>query len=234
MSEELTPEQKRELLAAYGTPEQTERFMKAMEPVIEAFREMANGIAEGFARMLPDLARVAAILAKEEEQADLIERADHQGMVRSFMVELGQPTPEVATLAEYRGELRASLMREELREFVEAWCGPQPPWPEIVISRPPDWVEMVDALCDLLYVTYGTAVEMGVDLRPFFAEVHRTNMAKLGGPVRADGKVLKPLGWVGPQVWIRKKLLSLVRDQQSPAHREALQLDTDDGKPTTF
>lgn len=46
-----------------------------------------------------------------------------------------------------------------------------------------------------LYVVFGTAIEFGVDLTPFFAEVHRTNMLKVGGATRADGKILKPDGW---------------------------------------
>lgn len=41
---------------------------------------------------------------------------------------------------------------------------------------------------------------LGLDLRPFFEEVHRTNMAKLGGPRRADGKQLKPADWKPPRI----------------------------------
>jgi NTP pyrophosphatase (non-canonical NTP hydrolase) len=40
----------------------------------------------------------------------------------------------------------------------------------------------------------------GVDLRPFFREVHRTNMHKLTGPKREDGKQLKPPGWKPPRI----------------------------------
>lgn len=61
---------------------------------------------------------------------------------------------------------------------------------------------MVDALVDLLYVTYGTAVEMGVDLAPFFDEVHRANMHKVPG--EGGGKSRKPERWVPPdldRVW---------------------------------
>lgn len=62
----------------------------------------------------------------------------------------------------------------------------------------PDIEETIDGLCDLLYVTFGTAVAMGIDLDPFFEEVHRANMAKLDGPKREDGKQLKPEGWQPP------------------------------------
>jgi predicted HAD superfamily Cof-like phosphohydrolase len=41
---------------------------------------------------------------------------------------------------------------------------------------------------------------LGVDLYPFYQEVHKTNMAKLGGPKRADGKQLKPPGWSPPRI----------------------------------
>jgi len=53
-------------------------------------------------------------------------------------------------------------------------------------------------------VTYGAASALGVDIEPFFAEVHRSNMAKLGDdgkPIRReDGKVLKPLTWTPPDL----------------------------------
>ena len=41
---------------------------------------------------------------------------------------------------------------------------------------------------------------LGMDLQPFFEEVHRTNMLKTTGPVREDGKVLKPEGWKPPRI----------------------------------
>ncbi len=61
-------------------------------------------------------------------------------------------------------------------------------------------VEAIDGLCDSNYVNFGTAVVLGVDLQPFYDEVHRSNMAKEGGPMRADGKVLKPEGWQPPRI----------------------------------
>jgi hypothetical protein len=46
----------------------------------------------------------------------------------------------------------------------------------------------------------GTAVEFGIDIQPFFDEVHRTNMLKVGGTTREDGKTLKPPGWEPPRI----------------------------------
>jgi predicted HAD superfamily Cof-like phosphohydrolase len=50
-------------------------------------------------------------------------------------------------------------------------------------------------LADVLYVTYGAADALGIDLPAVFVEVHRSNMSKLDADGRAlrraDGKVLK-------------------------------------------
>jgi predicted HAD superfamily Cof-like phosphohydrolase len=83
--------------------------------------------------------------------------------------------------------LRLALIDEELAEL-RAAIGNE------------DMVAVADALADLLYVTYGAAITFGIDLRPIFEEVHRANMAKLGGGTRADGKVLKPDGWQPPDL----------------------------------
>lgn len=60
-----------------------------------------------------------------------------------------------------------------------------------------DKVETADALGDLLYVIYGTAVEWGIPIDAVFDEIHRSNMTKAGGEKRADGKSLKP-AWYSP------------------------------------
>lgn len=88
--------------------------------------------------------------------------------------------------------LRFDLMEEELMEYKAA-------------VHNEDVLEMIDALCDLLYVTYGAAVAAGIDLQPFYDEVQRANMEKTLGPKREDGKQLKPEGWRGPdheEVWL--------------------------------
>jgi hypothetical protein len=41
---------------------------------------------------------------------------------------------------------------------------------------------------------------LGLDLRPFFTMVHHANMLKTTGPIREDGKRLKPEGWMAPDI----------------------------------
>jgi predicted HAD superfamily Cof-like phosphohydrolase len=64
--------------------------------------------------------------------------------------------------------------------------------------------DIAQELSDLVYVAYGTAISLGIDLDAAVAEVHRANMAKLdsaGQPIyRADGKVIKPAGWTPPDM----------------------------------
>lgn len=65
--------------------------------------------------------------------------------------------------------------------------------------------EHLDAIIDLIYVVIGAGNALGHDLASAWAEVHRTNMAKLGPdgkPIvrESDGKILKPEGWVPPKL----------------------------------
>jgi len=110
--------------------------------------------------------------------------------------------------------LRVRLILEEAWEFMEA-CGLHSDGLGGVCdcrTSEPNMVTAIDALCDLLYVTFGAAVAFGVDLSPFFEEVHRSNMTKVGGPVREDGKVLKPDTYDPPNL-----LPELVRQQMAAA-----------------
>ena len=111
-----------------------------------------------------------------------------QSQVEAFHAKFGQrvmadsPTPGI-----HRPLLRVSLIEEEAQETCDA-------------IEAGDLVGAIDGLCDLIYVALGTAIEFGIDLEPFFDEVHRSNMAKEAGPMRADGKILKPAGWAPPDI----------------------------------
>jgi predicted HAD superfamily Cof-like phosphohydrolase len=68
-----------------------------------------------------------------------------------------------------------------------------------------DQLETLDALIDILVVTIGTIHSMGADAEGAWKEVMSTNFAKIDkdtGKVRKreDGKVLKPIGWVAPDL----------------------------------
>lgn len=108
--------------------------------------------------------------------------------VAAFHERFGQPVldrPQMPSAD--RVALRIRLIKEEAQETVEA----------LVAG---DLVEAVDGLADLIYVALGTACELGVDMAEVWREVDRSNHDKVGGGVRADGKVQKPDGWVGPRI----------------------------------
>lgn len=77
----------------------------------------------------------------------------------------------------------------------------------------------VDALTDLLYLTYGSFVLMGVDQKPLFDTVHEANMGKIfpDGKAHFDPvthKILKPDDWeehFAPEPSIRRELDSQIQ-----------------------
>ena len=84
-------------------------------------------------------------------------------------------------------ELRAELIREEFDELLTA-------------MESGDLPGIADGALDLVYVVLGTLVSYGIDARPIWVAIHAANMAKVGGGTRADGKVMKPPGWIAPDV----------------------------------
>ena len=86
--------------------------------------------------------------------------------------------------------LRMRLLSEEFVEYNTAEIGD-------------NFIEVADALADLIYIACGTAASYGIPLNAIFEEVHRSNMAKLvdGKPLkREDGKIIKPEGWKPPDI----------------------------------
>ncbi|MET9844439.1 MazG nucleotide pyrophosphohydrolase domain-containing protein [Streptomyces ossamyceticus] len=113
-------------------------------------------------------------------------------LVREFHRAFGldartEPTEVPPELAAHRGELLA----EEAAEVAE-----------VAVGGPLD--RLAHELADVVYVAYGTALVHGIDLDAVIAEIHRSNMTKLGpdGRVarRADGKVLKGDHYRAPDI----------------------------------
>ena len=83
--------------------------------------------------------------------------------------------------------LRENLIREEFEEVIEA-------------LNQKNTCQTAKEIVGLIYVLIGTAVSCGIDLRPVWDEVQKSNMAKLGGGKRPDGKIMKPEGWQPPDI----------------------------------
>lgn len=115
------------------------------------------------------------------------------GQVRDFHLayELPVASAPSAGLSDGQAELRQSLIEEEVSELRAA-------------ATDADIVGIADALADIVYVAYGTALVYGIDLDGVLDEVHASNMTKLGAdgrPVRrADGKILKGPDYRPPDI----------------------------------
>lgn len=146
-----------------------------------------------------------------------------QDNVRDFHTQVigGPISPDVPKLRD--AELRARLIAEEAVETIAALVGARAAlgildefgdklfegneedgWAQ------PDLVEAVDGLCDLIYVTLGTAEAIGIDLEPHFDAVHAANMAKTSAKINKHGKRGgKPPGWVSPN----EAIANILEDQ---------------------
>ena len=109
-----------------------------------------------------------------------------------FMKTFGQEVKVKASFPSDKiNKLRVDLIEEELEELKEA------------ISKK-NLPETIDALTDILYVTYGAGHAFGVDLDKCFQEVQNSNMSKLddaGKPIfNENGKVMKGPNYFKPNL----------------------------------
>ncbi len=122
---------------------------------------------------------------------------NEQAMVESFHNKFEIVTNPIPTeLDDQTRQLRVRLIQEEFDELQEAMASG-------------DLAAIAKEMADLLYVTYGTAVSYGIDMEPVFEEVHRSNLSKIGGYKRADGK------WVKPSTYSPADIESIVAAQRA-------------------
>ena len=135
--------------------------------------------------------------------------SDEQRMVAEFhqvfdiVIGPSPSIPDAATCA-----LRVNLMQEEFDELRAA-----------LAQR--DVEAVAKELADLLYVVYGTAVSCGIDMAPVFREVHRSNMSKVGGHKRVDGKWIKPPGYAPARLQPLLAAQGTLEQQQRGGHAQA-------------
>jgi len=118
-----------------------------------------------------------------------------QQMVLEFHKEFDIHVANTPTVPDEKTKaLRVRLIQEEFDELKEAFETQNLP-------------HIAKELADLLYVVYGSAVSYGIDMEPVFQEVQRSNMSKVGGYKREDGK------WVKPDSYSPADLASILASQ---------------------
>ena len=131
-----------------------------------------------------------------------------QDMVAEFHRKFDIPIGERPSIPpEATRQLRVRLIQEEFAELQEAMTAQDLP-------------SVAKELADLLYVVYGTAVSYGVDMDPVFREVHRSNLSKVGGYKREDGK------WVKPPTYSPADVTPLLARQVSSGLGSASEVET--------
>ena len=139
-------------------------------------------------------------LKKAEDQLMAQINAHPFALVNEFHKNYDHPTPDKPKHPDQIDtelwDLRWDLLREEFEECRLAYSDRNP-------------LEIMDALCDIIYVVYGMAIAYGWPINEALAEVHRSNMSKLGpdgSPIkRPDGKILKGPNYTPPdlaRIWI--------------------------------
>jgi predicted HAD superfamily Cof-like phosphohydrolase len=113
----------------------------------------------------------------------------HQMFIKQWMTTAEQATPSVPTLADIKTQkLRVRLIAEELTELQDAYDSK-------------NIIDVADAIADLLYVVYGTAVAHGINIKPIFTAVHNNNMEKIiHGHKDEGGKWIKPINHLPPDL----------------------------------
>lgn len=142
--------------------------------------------------------------------------------VKEFHKTFGHPCPNELQkdLSPDLIKLRIKLIVEELGEYIAACMNEESNnflkinhlfrQVEVIVDGLKDGeleydvIEAADALGDIAVVTNGAAIVSGIDLDAIIAEIHRSNMSKLGSdgkPIyREDGKILKGPGYFKPNI----------------------------------
>jgi len=127
----------------------------------------------------------------------------YTGMVHRFMSVMGQLATPPSQLTQQQWEdlvdFRKRLIEEEITKEL------LPAMDRLKFSQSlENQAEVLDGICDGVYVLLGAALAFRLPAHAGFLEVQRSNMAKLqpDGSVlrREDGKVLKPEGWTPPDL----------------------------------
>lgn len=138
---------------------------------------------------------------------------EHYKRIKDFMKLAKQKTPDKPTgLSDAEALLRARLILEEAFETVrdlgfdvksiDSSLPLDKSNIKVEKARDFNMVGVIDGCCDISVVTIGTLIAMGVPDDPFLRLVDENNLQKFGPghSIREDGKIIKPIGFKGPDI----------------------------------
>jgi predicted HAD superfamily Cof-like phosphohydrolase len=153
---------------------------------------------------------------------------DLQEEVKSFMRKAGQNVPNRVTIPTKEERLLSCrLLLEEVLEYIEAAGFTVSNFSDeltmssvhFVNDRDVNFVEMLDAVGDIMFVAQGRAVETGLDLKPILREVCESNQSKF-----IDGKRCPETGkWKKGPSFREPDLKSIIEKQINKKQEEQLE-----------
>jgi predicted HAD superfamily Cof-like phosphohydrolase len=185
---------------------EVKRLRVSLHDVVEA----SNSAADSAQRLITK----QRLMIRQQDEIVRLNRASIRSQVSEFHRAFGQDIADKPSVPDDKTVvLRVNLIAEEFCEMLEAVYGDDDGIHAIMEAIKHqvaygnirvDMVDFADALADLDYVAEGARLTFGIDGAPIAAEVHRSNMAKLGPDgkpiIREDGKRLKPPGWTPPDI----------------------------------
>jgi predicted HAD superfamily Cof-like phosphohydrolase len=174
-------------------------YVQIMKAMLAAPAEQGPSLSKGIVQEPPTPEQLEMMRTRRDRMVDL-----HTAFGHPVLAEPTVPPDD-------RVRLRVRLVVEESLELVQAcfdhcddarFARIQEDVREIIDHYPVnvDLPVAADTFEDIQVVCEGGNLEFGIDSGPVQLEVHRANMAKAKGPVREDGKRLKPEGWTPPDI----------------------------------
>lgn len=190
---------------------QVTELQEANTKVVEENRELRAYAEEIFSELTEVKATVVSLTREvHRHHRETAEYHADEGMRRVAAFHklfdlpiLGEPVIP----SEERVRIRMRLLTEEFFEVLFAVYGPGFAIERAQVMRDVDETplrvnlpELAKELADVDVIIEGTRLEFGIHGAPIAVLVHASNMAKEGGTLREDGKVLKPEGWQPPDI----------------------------------
>jgi predicted HAD superfamily Cof-like phosphohydrolase len=123
---------------------------------------------------------------------------DYQADIKAFHEKFGLIGNEKpGFLSPELAEFRKKFLQEEVDEFNEA-------------VDQGDIVKAAHELCDVLYIAFGTAYQMGIPIGKVWDEVQRANMSKVRATSSDQSKRGSTLDVVKPPGWKRADVKSVI------------------------
>lgn len=139
-----------------------------------------------------------------------LDKSEHYKRIEQFMRLAKQETPNSPKIPSRDVlKLRAKLIFEEALETInalgmtlEADRDCRYTFQIVDEGKEPDLIEVVDGICDISVVSYGTLISLGVTDKEVIELVDNNNLAKFGPghTIRDDGKLVKPPNHQPPDI----------------------------------